>query len=423
MFKKIQSFYLRKIILLIFNFAFYCCLDLKSFPILVLLIAFTYFCSCEKIKKKKAFTAIGVLGTIIIWLVYKLFINALPIGLSFYSFKIISYLIDSSKEKIDFKKTFLNYAIYVTYFPQILSGPISRSNNIVNQLHQTFRFQKEKWLKGIQLIFSGLFLKLVIANRAVVYVDTVFNNYRSYTGLALCIAAFLYSIQIYGDFSGYSNISIGFSNLLGIDIDRNFNRPYFSRSIKEFWGKWHISLSSWLKDYIYIPLGGNRKGKIRKWINSMITFLISGFWHGNGSGYLFWGFYHGILNNLKSPKINNKLQAIGFTILTFIEVTIGWIFFRLEDFFEGIHYIKHMLFNFTINYNSILSSVLPFTKDNSSIAMALILFLFIFIAFLIEVKNKNDYSKHNFCFKISFYIVSILLFGVFVSNKFIYMNY
>ncbi len=297
---KPNNIQMRKMILLLINLLFYCLIDFKSLPILILLVCITFLCTK---KNNKIFTLLGTIFTVFIWIFYKSFIKILPLGLSFYSFKIISYLIDNYKHKISFKQNFINYFIYVTYFPEIISGPISRGKTIIEQLDNTFTFKKDKWLKGIQLIIAGLFLKFVIANRTAVYVNTVFQNYTSYTGLALFIAAILYSIQIYSDFSGYSNMSIGISNLLGIEVERNFNRPYFSKSIKEFWGRWHISLSSWLKDYIYIPLGGNRKGKFRKWLNSIITFLVSGFWHGNGSGYIFWGLYHGILNNLTPPPI------------------------------------------------------------------------------------------------------------------------
>lgn len=420
---KINNTNIRKFILLVFNMLFYCFIDLKSLPILLTLIIVTYFCTNKERKNQKILTLFSVLFTVAVWLVYKSYIKILPLGLSFYSFKIISYILDNAKGKIDFEKSFLHYFIYVTYFPEIISGPISRSGNIIKQLDQAFVFQKDKWLKGIQLILSGLFLKFVIANRAAMYVDEVFGDFISYTGLALFIAAFLYSIQIYGDFSGYSNISIGVSNLLGIDVERNFNRPYFAKSIKEFWNRWHISLSTWLRDYIYIPLGGNRKGKVRKWLNSMITFLVSGFWHGNGSGYIFWGVYHGVLNNFPTPKSKNKLKIFGFQILTFIEVTIGWIFFRIESFSQGIQYLKHMFTNFTINYNSIISSVLPFTKDNASIAIAIVLFLFVLLELIIEIKNKDDYTTQKFSLRITIYIISILLFGVFGVNKFIYMNY
>lgn len=420
---KINNTNIRKFLLLTFNILFYCLLDLKSLPILLALIIVTYFCTNKKRKIQKLLTIFSILVTVGIWLVYKSIIKILPLGLSFYSFKIISYILDNNKGKIDFEKNFINYFIYVTYFPQIISGPISSANYIIKQLEQAFVFQKDKWLKGIQLILSGIFLKYVIANRAAMYVDSVFGDFTSYTGLALFIAAFLYSIQIYGDFSGYSNISIGISNLLGIDVERNFNRPYFAKSIKEFWGRWHISLSTWLRDYVYIPLGGNRKGKVRKWLNSMITFLVSGFWHGNGSGYIFWGIYHGVLNNFPTPKSKRKLKILGFQILTFIEATIGWIFFRIENFSQGIQYLKHMFTNFTINYNSIVSSVLPFTKDNASIAIAIGLFLFVLLELIIEIKNKDDYTIQKFSLRITIYILSILLFGVFGVNKFIYMNY
>ena len=399
---KPNNIQMRKMILLLINLLFYCLIDFKSLPILILLVCITFLCTK---KNNKIFTLLGTIFTVFIWIFYKSFIKILPLGLSFYSFKIISYLIDNYKHKISFKQNFINYFIYG------------------NENGLTLTTEKDKWLKGIQLIIAGLFLKFVIANRTAVYVNTVFQNYTSYTGLALFIAAILYSIQIYSDFSGYSNMSIGISNLLGIEVERNFNRPYFSKSIKEFWGRWHISLSSWLKDYIYIPLGGNRKGKFRKWLNSIITFLVSGFWHGNGSGYIFWGLYHGILNNLTPPPSHNKLKSFFYKILTFIEITIGWIFFRLESFSAGINYLKHMLSNFVINYNSLVNCVIPFTGDNASIAMAITLFILILFQFIIEIKNKEDYTKQKYCIRIFIYIVFIILFGVFTANKFIYMNY
>lgn len=414
---------IRKWLLLGFNLLFYALLDFKSLPILILLILITYYSTSEKRKNKKLFTIISILITVITWIIYKSFIKRLPLGLSFYSFKIISYIIDNYKNKIDFKKSLLNLSIYVTYFPQIISGPISRSQNIIKQLDNAFHYNKEKFFKGIQLIISGLFLKYVIANRALAYVDNVFNNYSNYTGLPLFIAAVLYSIEIYADFSGYSNISIGVSNLIGIDVDRNFNRPYFATSIKEFWGRWHISLSSWLRDYIYIPLGGNRKGKLRKCLNTFITFIISGFWHGNGSGYIFWGLYHGALNNIKTPSKGNKFKTLFYQIINFFLVTIGWIFFRIESFSKGLDYLKIMVMNFRIDYNSILNSVLPFTKDSASISAALILFVLVLIELIIEIKNKDDFTKNKFCLRNFFYIITILLLGIFGVNKFIYMNY
>ncbi len=412
----------RKYLLLILNILFYCLLDFKSLPLLLLLILFTFFCTNVK-KYKKFFAILGVSVTALVWLFYKSYIMRLPLGLSFYSFKIISYILDCYKGKISFQNHFISYFIYVTYFPEIISGPISRGNTIVNQLEQSFTFQKEKWLKGMQLILSGLFLKYVIANRAMLYVDKVFGDFSSYTGLTLFIAAILYSIQIYGDFSGYSNLSIGVSNLLGFEIERNFNRPYFSKSIKEFWGRWHISLSSWLKDYIYIPLGGNRKGKLRKWFNSMVTFLVSGFWHGNGTGYLFWGCYHGVLSNFSTPKTKSKIKTLGLQLLTFIEITIGWIFFRTESFTKGILYLKQMVTTFRIEYSTVLSSILPFTGDNSSIALAIILFLLVLFEWIVEVKRKDDYSSQNYGLILFVYVFSIIVLGVFGVNKFIYMNY
>lgn len=412
---------IRKWLLLIINLGIYALIDFKSIPILIFLILITYFLTKNN-KNLKLYTIISVLITVSTWIFYKSIIKSLPLGLSFYSFKILSYIFDNYKNKINFKKNLLNYFVYITYFPEIVSGPISRSENIITNLDKVLHYNKEKMFKGIQLVISGVFLKFVIANRALVYVDNVFNDYKTFTGLTLVTAAILYSIQIYTDFSGYSNISIGISNMLGIDAKRNFNRPYFATSIKDFWTRWHISLSTWLRDYIYIPLGGNRKGKFRKFINTMITFLVSGFWHGNGSGYIFWGLYHGALNNV-NISFKSKFKKLLLQILTFIEVTIGWIFFRLENFNDGINYIKLMIVNFRINYNSIINTILPFTKDRASIAAAAIMFILVFIELVIEIKNKDDYTLNKFSLRIGFYILCILLLGMFGVNKFIYMNY
>lgn len=411
---------IKKVLLLLINIGFYCFLDLKSLPILFLMILFSHLCIYQNEKyKNNLWLTGGIIGIVVTWIYYKSIINYLPIGMSFYSFKILSTMVDCFKKKQ--KYSLFDYSIYVTYFPQILSGPISRSDDIISQLDNSFTYNKGSIKKGILLIISGLFLKMVIANRAGIYVNNVFGDFNSKPSLALWLAAFLYTIQIYTDFAGYSNISIGISNMIGIDCKKNFDRPYFSKSIKEFWNRWHISLSTWLRDYIYIPLGGNRKGKIRKYINVMITFIVSGFWHGNGTGYIFWGAYHGVLSNVNPKKSNKKLINLLYVFITFILVMFGWIFFRLENVIDGFEYIKAMFTNIKLSFDSIIQTILPFTGDNSSISMFLILFVFIIFELLFELKYENDHS--NKMFRYAFYGVAIILFGIFQSSSFIYMNY
>lgn len=212
-----------------------------------------------------------------------------PVGIAFYSMQLISYSVDVYKEKIKPEKNFLKFLLFVSYFPQIIQGPIPRYAQLAHQLQEGHRFDERKFVKGFMLIIWGFFLKLCIADKAAVIVNTIFDNYMAYQGLYVLVAGVLYSFQLYTDFLACTSFTQGISGLFGIDIVDNFNHPYFSVSIKDFWRRWHISLSSWLRDYIYIPAGGNRKGKLRKYINILLTFAVSGIWHGSGYKFLFWG--------------------------------------------------------------------------------------------------------------------------------------
>lgn len=213
----------------------------------------------------------------------------LPVGISFYTFQALSYTMDVYRGEIYAEKNFLKYALFVSFFPQLVAGPIERSKNLLKQVAVPHRFDYEKCREGFLLMMWGFFMKLVIADRAAIVVNTVYNNYEQYPGLYLVIATILFAFQIYCDFGGYSTIAMGAAKMLGFELMENFNCPYFSKSVSEFWRRWHISLSSWFKDYLYIPLGGNRKGKIRKYINLMIVFLTSGLWHGAQWSYVTWG--------------------------------------------------------------------------------------------------------------------------------------
>lgn len=254
----------------------------------------------------------------------------MPLGISYYTFKIISYLVDIYKGKIDAEKHLGYYALYVSFFPQILCGPIERADHFIPQLKYGCKFEDKLAAEGLERIIIGLFKKLAIADRLALYVGTVFDAPTAYPGLASIMAVAFYTIQIYCDFSGYSDMAIGMAQMLGIRTRENFNYPYFSRSIKEFWTRWHISLSSWLKDNIYIPLGGNRKGKVRKNLNTLATFLVSGIWHGSSLSFVFWGGLHGLWNMISTPKKKDESvwKQILQTLITFCGVTFTWIFFR-----------------------------------------------------------------------------------------------
>ena len=218
----------------------------------------------------------------------------LPVGISFFTFQAAGYLIDVYQGKISVEKNFIEYALFVSFFPQLLSGPISRASAILPQYRKIRKFQYENLQKGFLLMIWGFFLKLVIADRAAMLVNTVYNEYIKYTGIAIVFATVIYGVQIYCDFWGYSSMAIGSAEMLGIELPNNFDTPYLSISIKEFWRRWHISLSSWLRDYVYFPLGGSRCSKMRKHLNVAITFLVSGLWHGAKWSFIAWGLLHGI---------------------------------------------------------------------------------------------------------------------------------
>lgn len=280
----------------------------------------------------------------------------LPLGLSFYSLQIIAYLADVSRGRIDCQKNPLKYALFISFFPQIIQGPIPRYQQLAEQLIEGHPYDSARFMKGIQMILWGFFLKFMIANKAAVIVDTVFNHDTAYRGLYVLIAGILYSFQLYADFQSCVSLSQGAAQVFGIQLIDNFNHPYFSVSIQDFWRRWHISLSSWLRDYIYVPLGGGRGGKLKKYANLVITFAVSGIWHGATWKYLFWGLLHAgyqIAGDL-TKGIQKKLYSFfhmswesGFCkitrrFVTFYFVMLGWIIFRAESLKIGIRMLWSM---------------------------------------------------------------------------------
>lgn len=213
----------------------------------------------------------------------------LPVGISFYTFQALSYTIDVYRGDICAEKSFTKYALFVSFFPQLVAGPIERSKNLLNQLAEPSKFSLDQISDGLLMMLWGFFLKLVLADRMAIFVDEVYGNYKVYDGWYLIVATLLFSFQIYCDFYGYSVIAKGAARILGINLMENFNAPYFSTSVGEFWRRWHISLTSWFRDYLYIPLGGGRKGRLCKYLNKFIVFLISGLWHGARASYIVWG--------------------------------------------------------------------------------------------------------------------------------------
>ena len=268
-----------------------------------------------------------VLSALNIQLINKPFDVILPVGISFYTFQALSYTIDVYRGEIKSEKNIIKYALFVSFFPQLVAGPIERSNNLLIQienLEKVKRFDYERITEGLTLMLFGYFQKMVIADRAAILVDTVFNGYYEYNSMALILAAIFFAIRIYCDFGSYSLIAIGTAKVMGINLMENFNTPYFARSVKEFWGRWHISLSTWFRDYLYIPLGGNRCSNIRKSFNILVTFLVSGLWHGANFTFIAWGAIHGIFHIIEEQlkpikekylnKFKNKNKCLQFCL-------------------------------------------------------------------------------------------------------------
>ncbi len=277
----------------------------------------------------------------------------LPVGISFYTFQALSYTIDVYRNEIYAEKNFFRYALFVSFFPQLVAGPIERSKNLLKQLAVPKKFSYVKARDGLFLMVWGFFLKIVLADRIAMFVDTVYADYERFPGWFIIIATLLFAVQIYCDFYGYSTIAMGAAGMLGIDLMENFDAPYLSVTVAEFWRKWHISLTSWFKDYLYIPLGGSRKGVVRKYLNKLIVFLVSGLWHGANFTFVIWGALNGIYQIIgemlmplrekicKVLHISRKFFLLRFVqmIITFALVDFAWIFFRastVTDSFEMI---------------------------------------------------------------------------------------
>ncbi len=272
----------------------------------------------------------------------------LPVGISFYTFQTLSYVIDVYRGDISAEKHFGIYATFVSFFPQLVAGPIERSTNLLPQIKGKHDFNSENAYYGVRLILWGLFKKMLVADNLAVFVDLVYGDIYNYTGGAIFIATLFFTIQIYCDFSGYSDIARGSAKLFGIELMENFKSPYFATSVKDFWSRWHISLSSWFRDYLYIPLGGNRVTKIRNCVNIIITFLVSGLWHGASWNFVVWGGIHGMAqvceNILGIKKTDgNGLFVFVRRIVVFAFVLFTWIFFRVENIHQGFYAAISML--------------------------------------------------------------------------------
>lgn len=360
----------------------------------------------------------------------------LPVGISFYTFQTLSYSVDIYKNKLVPTKDLIAFSAFVSFFPQLVAGPIERATNFLTQFYRKRDFNYLQVVDGLRQILWGLFKKIVIADNCSLFVDLIFNNSAQYSGSTLLLGSLFFSFQIYCDFSGYSDIAIGTSRILGFNMQQNFNYPYFSKNILEFWNRWHISLTSWFRDYIYIPLGGNKSGLLIKIRNILYVFILSGLWHGANWTFVFWGFlnsfyyvlYLFLISKLKVTfnKIQNNFllkvkEALSISF-TFTIISFTWIFFRSDSLTHAIQFISGIL-SFS------LFTVPVFDGFNKS----LLILLFIIIFTIIEWNGKKyKYAiektgeKWPRLFRWSFYSMLIYIIGMFTpSNElpFIYFQF
>ncbi len=427
------------IFLLIISAIFYLLIDYRHALLFAVSIVISYYlteyASSFSGRRRKIVSWLAIIFVISVLVFYKFFINVfdgfdfmadviMPLGISYFSFKMISYIVDIGLTgKIGKKYSLLEYAVYISLFLQIVSGPITRISDFEfsNSYH---KISKDELVENIRLVISGMFKKLVIAERLAVYTDYCFNNYMTMPTIALWMNMFFFSVQIYCDFCGYSEIAIGITRLFGLRCGNNFDLPYFSLTIKEFWNRWHISLSHWLRDYIYIPLGGSRTGKWQRIRNTMIVFGVSGIWHGNTWNYLVWGVWHGIFQSLSPKKeyIKHQFGKVLCYIGTLVIVAVGWIFFYYANVKDAFTYIRNMWRQFDLSVNGIIATIMPFTQDYACFAHFGIVCIMVLILYSYEwckyQKREKEYSIETYV-----YIVSIILFGIFGQNNFIYANF
>ncbi|HTA61552.1 MAG TPA: MBOAT family O-acyltransferase [Bacteroidia bacterium] len=323
----------------------------------------------------------------------------LPIGISFYTFHGLSYVIDIYKNKIKPEKNFIDYAVFVSFFPLLVAGPIERATHLLPQLKRVREFNYSKAVDGLRQILWGLFKKIVIADSCAQFANMLFDHNSNYSGLTNALGAVFFAIQIYGDFSGYSDIALGTARLFGIELLKNFSFPYFSRDIAEFWRRWHISLSTWFRDYLYIPLGGSKGKTWTKVKNTFIIFLVSGFWHGANWTFIIWGLLNAlyIMPSIIFNSNRNNLDIVAkgkyfpsikdfFNIcLTFSLTTFAWIFFRSENLTSAILYIKNMGNGLLLDGNYF--QVISFIQNKVGYLLPIIIFLFIIVEWIGRESN------------------------------------
>lgn len=445
----------RWLLLLIASCYFYAVLIpvylLVLFAIIIIDFCAGIFIEKSSGKKRKLFLATSIVANISVLVIFKYhnffvenvyeFLNALnintrpfplwhlilPVGLSFHTFQAMSYTIEVYRGNQKAEKHFGIYALYVMFYPQLVAGPIERPQNLLHQFYEKHFPDFDKISSGLKTMLWGFFMKVVVADRLAIYVDYVYTDVASHSKLALAMAAFFYSFQIYCDFAGYSLIAIGAARVMGFTLSENFHQPYLSSSITDFWRRWHKTLSGWFRDYLYLPLGGNKVFQLRYVFNILVVFILSGLWHGANWTFIVWGLVHGIFIIFESivnrtKKLRSKVSIVAYMYSFFI-VTFSWILFRSVNLSEAFTFIKR-----------IVSPGIPFLIDGELNERALLLYSFfgIICIVLADIKNEFYNNKHlllynrNSMIRIAasiVLIVMILMLGVFDGSQFIYFQF
>lgn len=474
----------RRVFLFIVSYYFYMCFKPEYVVILLASTLIDYYLGlqiskCQEQPKRKKLLVLGIIHNIglLACLKYLNFFNEslqiilnqfnifyesaaleiiIPVGISYYILKKLSYLVDVYREPQDVEKKLITFALYVSFFPEIMAGPIDRAKKLIPQFYKKHEFDYKRVTDGLKLMVWGFFKKLVIADRLALFVDKVYNNPTQYEGLSLVMATVYFSIQIYCDFSGYSDIAIGAGKVMGFDLMENFNRPYFSISIVEFWKRWHISLSTWLMDYLFLPIAYSTSRKIKSprvmgvkaesWsyiLGSIITMFLCGLWHGSQWTYILWGLFHGVyltisfITRKKRGKIRRKLKIkknsfilkLSRITVTFSLVTFAWIFFRANSISDALYVIKHLFTGWAAIFNipGLLQAV-SFGLLKRELAVALVS---VFFMVFVHILRKQDtieqlISKQKVVLRWGIYLVIllwILAFGESGGENFIYFQF
>lgn len=466
-----KSIKIQNIVLLLASIIFYAFFELKYTIALICCICLTFFGALlgsrvgknnEKIGKTIYISTLVINLLILVVFKYANFVVSsfyqlfggenkqffkllLPIGLSFYIFQSSSYLFDLISKKVEVEKNFITFALFVSFFPTITAGPIQKSDVLLPKLKEQRSLTFAQFKQATYIFLWGAFLKLVIADRLSIFTNEVFLNFNKYGGFELLVSAVFYSIQIYADFSGYSFMSIAIALFLGFKLEDNFKQPYFATTVADFWKRWHISLTSWFRNYLYIPLGGNRKGKLRKYVNVFIVFLVSGLWHGAAWSFVLWGGIHALYQtvgaltqNVRSniaKALNVNTECASFRIwkrfCVFVLVMIAWIFFKMNDVGDAFKYIWRMIsiWNPWVLVDKSLYNH-GLTQFDFKICFIAVAILFVVSFFKEKGKSSADIVAQNvFASNVGYFLLvfAIVVFGIYGANytaeSFIYMRF